>query len=140
MNNKIRIRTTEELEDRKERFLEICKILDEMDITYFLIGGVLLGAKRDKKFIEWDWDVELNLFINDLNINFSEILQKLLKNNFQIWGCRKNDFDSKIDCYKNYGTDVTHYTLNGWNHDKKKKKFTIEIELVFLIIFSKNLN
>ena len=121
MNNKIRIRTTEELEDRKERFLEICKILDEMDITYFLIGGVLLGAKRDKKFIEWDWDVELNLFINDLNINFSEILQKLLKNNFQIWGCRKNDFDSKIDFYKNYGTDVTHYTLNGWNHDKKKK-------------------
>ena len=121
MNNKIRIRTTEELEDRKERFLEICKVLDEMDITYFLIGGVLLGAKRDKKFIEWDWDVEINLFIKDLNSNFSEILKKLLKNNFQIWGCRKNDFDSKIDFYKNYGTDVTHYTLNAWNHDKKNK-------------------
>ena len=123
MNNKIRIRTTEELEDRKERFLEISKILDEIGITYFLIGGVLLGAKRDKKFIEWDWDVEINLFIKDLNINFEEILKKLLENNFQIWGCRKTDFDSKIDFYKNYSTDVTHYTLNGWSHDKKNKIF-----------------
>ena len=65
MNNKIRIRTAEELDDRKKCFLEICEFLDELHLTYFLIGGVLLGAKRDNKFIEWDWDVEINLFIED---------------------------------------------------------------------------
>ena len=54
MNNKIRIRSDEELNDRKKCFLEICETLEELKITYFLVGGVLLGAKRDKNFIEWD--------------------------------------------------------------------------------------
>ena len=99
MSNKIKIRTTEELSDRKECFLEICKLLDDLNLTYFLIGGVLLGAKRDKKFIEWDWDVEINLFIEDLNINFNKILSKLLNNNFEIDYCRKTQTDSKINFF-----------------------------------------
>ena len=70
MNNKIRIRSEDELNDRKKCFLEICDTLEELNITYFLVGGVLLGAKRDKRFIEWDWDVEINLFTQDLNDNF----------------------------------------------------------------------
>ena len=61
MNNKIRIRSAEELEDRRKCFLEICEALDELEMSYFLIGGVLLGAKRDKAFIEWDWEKYFHL-------------------------------------------------------------------------------
>ena len=32
-------------------FLEICEILDELNITFFLVGGVLLGAKRIKNLL-----------------------------------------------------------------------------------------
>ena len=123
MSNKIKIRTTEELSDRKECFLEICKLLDDLNLTYFLIGGVLLGAKRDKKFIEWDWDVEINLFIEDLNINFNKILSKLLNNNFEIDYCRKTQTDSKINFFKNYSKEITGYTLNGWTYDKDNKRY-----------------
>ena len=100
MNNKIRIRSTEELSDRKKCFLEICETLEELNITYFLVGGVLLGAKRDQNFIEWDWDVEINLFTHDLNDNFELIMMKLLKKNFHIDSCRKTQTDSKINLYK----------------------------------------
>tara|TARA_S200000501_G_C20712046_1_gene694454 strand:- start:368 stop:982 length:615 start_codon:yes stop_codon:yes gene_type:complete len=118
LSNKIRIRSEEELEDRRKCFLEISEALDELKISYFLIGGVLLGAKRDKKFIEWDWDVEINLLMNDLNNNFEKILSKLLEKNFKIEDCRKTSEDSKINFYKNYNKDVTGYTISGWNHDK----------------------
>ena len=123
MNNKIRIRTAEELDDRKKCFLEICEFLDELHLTYFLIGGVLLGAKRDNKFIEWDWDVEINLFIEDLNDNFDKILIKLLDKNFQIDSCRKTVTDSKINFFKNFSKEATGYTLNAWSHDKINKRY-----------------
>jgi len=123
LNNKIRIRSKDELNDRKKCFLEICEILDELNITYFLIGGVLLGAKRDHDFIEWDWDVEINLFTKDLNDNFEAIMIKLLQQNFKIEACRKTETDSKIDLYKNYPKEVTGYTLNSYTHDKINAKY-----------------
>ena len=123
MNKKIRIRDKKELEDRKNSFLEICNILDELNVRYFIQGGTLLGAKRDKRFIEWDWDVEISLFNEDLNNNFEKIIFHLIKNNFEIFSCRKTKLDSKIDVYKNYSIDVTGYTLFGWTHDKNNKQY-----------------
>ena len=43
-DNKVRIRSHDELEIRKYEFLKICEILDNLKIKYFLLGGVLLGA------------------------------------------------------------------------------------------------
>ena len=123
MNKKIRIRSPEELNDRKKCFLEICETLEELSITYFLVGGVLLGAKRDQDFIEWDWDVEINLFTQDFNNNFELIIMKLLKKDFKIESCRKTDTDSKINLSKNYPQNVTGYTLNGYTHDKKNARY-----------------
>ena len=123
LEDKIRIRTPEELKDRKERFLEICKILEELDITFFLLGGVLLGARRDNSFIEWDWDVEICVYNDELNSNFEKILEKLLEFNFSIWNCRKENFDSKIDIFKNYNKDATFYTIMGWSLDQMKNKY-----------------
>ena len=119
MNDKIRIRSSEELNDRKKCFFEICETLEELNITYFLVGGVLLGAKRDKNFIEWDWDIEINLFTEDFNNYFEEIMIKLLKKKFKVESCRKTDTDSKINLSKNYPKEVTGYTLNAYSHDKK---------------------
>ena len=108
------------MDDRKNNFLEICNILDEIKITYFIQGGTLLGAKRDKKFIEWDWDVEISMFSNDLHANFDTILKELIKKNFKVYACVNDKNFGKIDIYKNYDLNVTGYTIFGWSHDEKK--------------------
>ena len=65
-DNKVRIRTKEELQIRKHEFLKICSILDKLKIKYFLQTGILLGAIRDNDLIPWDWDVELSVFSDDV--------------------------------------------------------------------------
>ena len=65
-DHKVRIRSKEELEIRKSEFLYLCKILDNLQIKYFLLGGVLLGAIREKQFIAWDWDVEICVNNNEI--------------------------------------------------------------------------
>ena len=49
--SKVRIRTKLELEKRKKNFLKIVDILNKRKIVFFLQGGVLLGARREKNFI-----------------------------------------------------------------------------------------
>ena len=66
MKNKLRLRTINELEDRKKGFFEIINILKSKNIFFFFQGGVLLGAVRNSDFIKWDWDVEISLFSDEL--------------------------------------------------------------------------
>ena len=119
-DNKIRIRTKAELESRKKNFLKICKILDDLKIFYFIQGGTLLGAKREKQFIKWDWDVEISLFHDDFKKNFNKIKKKLIKNNFSILKYNSN-LNLKIDCYKEFNSETTTFTLLGWSYNKVKK-------------------
>lgn len=55
--------TPEQLRALQLKELEIVKkvdeILDKHNLPYFIIGGTLIGALRDKGFISWDDDVDL---------------------------------------------------------------------------------
>ena len=44
---------------------KIIMVLEKNSIEYWLIGGSLLGLIRDNKFIPWDDDIEIGLWIND---------------------------------------------------------------------------
>lgn len=55
---------------------QIKTILDKHNIEYWLDEGTLLGAVREKKFIEWDHDIDLSVWYSDLEevkAVFSEI-------------------------------------------------------------------
>ena len=122
MSDKIRIRNNEELIDRKKGFIEIIEILNNLKI-FFIQGGVLLGAVKNKDFIRWDWDVEISLFSNEFFKKKNLIRDALLKKGFKIYKENYKEEKIKIDVYKYQDYETTGYTLFGWQFNKNKDQY-----------------
>jgi len=122
-NDKIRIRTPEELEVRKKEFLIICDVLEELKIKYFLQTGILLGAVRDNDFIKWDWDIEISVFSKDFLPRIHIVANSLKKKGFRILNINEKKNDSKIDFIGEFEENVTGYTIFSWNYSKLLKKY-----------------
>jgi len=45
---------------------EVKDVFDKNDVNFWLDTGTLLGAVRDGKMIEWDHDMDLGLWYNDV--------------------------------------------------------------------------
>ena len=121
LEDRIRFRTPEELQIRKNEFLKICKLLNKLNIQYFLHSGILLGAVREKGFIPWDWDIEISVNSNEVFSKIDILLSELNASNFYIIKFNKNPLNLKIDFKGKLSENVTLYTILGWNHDKNKK-------------------
>lgn len=76
--------TNEQLNKMKNIELDILKDVDkvckELNLTYYLCAGTLLGAVRHGGFIPWDDDVDIQMPRKDYNL-FIEKAQKLLEKN-----------------------------------------------------------
>lgn len=59
-----------EIEERQIELLKsldkICKVFDDNEIDYYLLGGSVLGAVRHKGIIPWDDDIDVGVFRKDL--------------------------------------------------------------------------
>ncbi len=122
-NLKVRVRTEEELNIRKYEFLKICKILDQLNIKYYIQDGTLLGAIRHNHFIPWDWDVELSVFSEEVIDKLDLLISEIKLSGFMIEKYYKDLSKLKIDFVGKLAQDITGYTIKGWNHDKQKKMF-----------------
>jgi phosphorylcholine metabolism protein LicD len=76
------IRTEEELQEQLKGLLEIKNIFDELNISFFLSAGTLLGAIREKDFIKWDWNVSISSIDTNFKNKLDDILKKLELLNF----------------------------------------------------------
>ena len=119
--DKIRIRTSHELEIRKSEFIKICNLLDKLQIKYFLAAGTLLGAIRHKGFIPWDWDAELSVFSHEVEQKMDQLLSEIKKSVFIIEKYSKDISKLKIDFIGKLPKEKTSCTIQGWSHNKKKK-------------------
>ncbi len=122
-DNKVRLRTNEELEIRKKEFLKICNLLDKLEINYFLAAGTLLGAIRHKGFIPWDWDVELSVHADEVQIKMDLLIAEIKNSGFTIEKYYKELSRLKIDFIGKLPKETTGYTIQGWNHNKEDKIF-----------------
>jgi hypothetical protein len=122
-DSKVRVRTKNELEVRKDEFLRICFLLDKLEIKYFLQTGILLGAIRHNGFIPWDWDVELSVFSDEVVKKMDNLIREIEKSGFKIRKYNKELSKLKIDFIGSLPLDTTAYTIQGWSHDKKRKIF-----------------
>ena len=122
-DDKVRIRTQEELKIRKHEFLKICEILNNLEIRYFLQGGILLGAIRHNGFIPWDWDVEISVYSDEAIHKMDLLLSEITASGFSIIKHYKELSTLKIDFKGKLANEVTSYTIFGWNHDVHKRVF-----------------
>jgi len=137
--SKVRIRTKLELEKRKKNFLKIVDILNKRKIVFFLQGGVLLGARREKNFIKWDWDIEISLFAEDLIKNYDILTGDLMRQGYKIINRNKTHYTPKI-AFMVKKDKSTFYSFIGWKHNSFNKSFTrnkFKIPEEFLRKFSK---
>ncbi len=61
-----------------KQFLQVCK---NLNLTYYVLGGTLLGAVRHKGFIPWDDDIDVGMPRADYEI-FLQKGQELLPDNY----------------------------------------------------------
>ena len=120
---KLATRSESQLQTRRKNFREIVDILDNLKINFFLEGGVLLGAIREKDFIKWDWDVEIAILSDEFLKKFDVILENLKQSEFIIINYNKNFHHLKINFYKNDTSDITSFSLFGWSYNRYIKSF-----------------
>ncbi|OFI45913.1 hypothetical protein BG262_06460 [Floricoccus penangensis] len=61
-------------------FKEFCKIVEKHNLTYYALGGSMLGAVRHEGFIPWDDDIDLGMPREDYEKFINEYYKELPKN------------------------------------------------------------
>ena len=80
--------------------LNIKKILDEENITFWLIFGTLLGAIRENDFLEWDDNINIAVYKESFLPKLEILKSKFISNNFIVRQIPKPK-GTKINLYRN---------------------------------------
>ena len=89
-----------------EMLIEFDRICRKYNIPYIIESGTLLGAVRNKGFIEWDDDADIKMLRKDYN-KFCEVCEK--------------DLDKNRFFLQNYNTDKNY----RWGYAKLLRNNTV---------------
>ena len=90
-----------DLEIRTKNLLDVAEILDEVKLKFWLTNGTALCVYRDKDWIPWDDDVDLDTMMEDFLPKFDLIKELLIKKGFLIRSPRtRNPKLSKISAFR----------------------------------------
>mgnify|MGYP003140015850 CR=1 FL=1 len=83
---------------RLEVIKKFKEILEQENIRLFLSGGALLGCYREKDFIPWDHDVDMDVFAEELAPKFDIVKSKLIDMGYIVRGIKEYP-NMKINVY-----------------------------------------
>lgn len=99
--------------------LDIKKILDEENITFWLIFGTLLGAIRENDFLEWDDNINIAIYEEDLSLKYNILKNKFISSNFIVRQIPKPK-GTKINLYKhNHKISIEGLFLDPFYYNNK---------------------
>ena len=110
MDPKIRLRTPDELEHQYRGLLELCAVMRRLGLPYFIGGGTLLGIVRDGAFIQWDWDVELDVRVEEVFHRRGDLISALSQAGFIILRSDESFINFKLKI----GGFGAVYEVLGW--------------------------
>ena len=101
-----------DFKSRTKNLLDVKCILDELNIPFYLTHGTLLGAYREKDWIQWDDDVEIDIFDEIFKKNYDKLCNKLINKGFIIRG-RKIEIKKKKGEKFNLYRDKEKISIRG---------------------------
>jgi len=81
-----------------ESLKKVKNILEKKDIDFWLDTGTLLGAIREKKFIQWDKDIDIGVFYKDIK-KIKECFKELKNSGFEIFYFKIEKFIKILNSY-----------------------------------------
>ena len=101
-NNTTKIKIDDSMpHDKQEAFSKILKLLNSNKFDYFISGGTLLGIYRDGKLIEWDEDIDIDVYDYSFRENYKKIIDFAHENDYE-YQIGSNFFHPKISlCISN---------------------------------------
>lgn len=88
-------------------------ILDDLGVEYRLGTGTLLGAVREGQFIEWDWDIGLDVPAEQLLPAWRTIIERAKSSGFLLRHSEKTWLNGKVI----FEVDDMEIELMGWRRD-----------------------
>ena len=80
-----------DLEIRTKNLLDVAEILDEVKLKFWITKGTALCVIRDKDWIPWDDDVDLDTMMEDFLPKYDLIKELLIKKGFLLRSTRPRD-------------------------------------------------
>lgn len=93
-----------------ENLTTCCRVLDEMEFSYRILFGTLLGLYRNGEIIEHDTDVDIAISVEDIHLAKS-LISKLEGEGFKVVRYEKNHIFS----LERNGVYVDFYIFRGFN-------------------------
>jgi len=78
------LKVSRNLDQRRKNMEDTKKVLEEIELRYWLYEGALLGIYRDGDFIPWDWDLDFLVISKEVVSKIGPLKKKLSKLGFEV--------------------------------------------------------